>query len=86
MRDAERRASTGTPEEFAEACLPASNWDGDEWRSRRASIARMVKERDAATRERHAKMAENYAVLPGTDRWATTRSVAAAIRSGEVKN
>lgn len=50
MRPAEARAVTGTPEEFADACLPASNWAGDEWKSRRMSIARMVKARDAEVR------------------------------------
>lgn len=48
MRDAEKRAVTASPEDFANACLPESNWIGDEWKSRRASIAAMVKARDAA--------------------------------------
>lgn len=62
MRDAEARAAIGTPEEFAEECLPSANWpdgsrmtDGmpqiDVWKSRRASIAAMVRARDERMQE-----------------------------------
>ena len=45
-----KRSEVETPEEFAEGCLPATNYPTDPWIARRLAIAKKVRARDEAVR------------------------------------